>query len=374
MTTLTARFIMAFSPSHGHDVTHVNKLRHLRCSSKKMRATNASIMFRNVTPHRLFSTQVHELRAALPGVLDGNERSIHDARIGTRRIREILPLLEASKRRKPLEDLQERFKRLGRWLGRVRDADVTVALLSSLETRVPHAAPSLVVVRQQRERERLELVRKLIKRLERLDAVRLVETLDDRPALPALLIWGWRSKHSWQRDSRHTVGDRARDAAEAIDFATGVYFPNRVHAARIAIKKLRYAMEVANETALSELTGAIKELKKAQDLLGDLHDRQALLDALSEGAKSDDPQLAEHMGLVTQVLEAECRELHGEYLLRRKELKVVCRRGIGLQGHRPRTSLITAAAVAASSTLYAAALRTKPSPSIPMFRRSAGGR
>jgi CHAD domain-containing protein len=87
----------------------------------------------------------------LPGVLDGKEGSIHDARIATRRIRELLPLLADAKRRKALDDVYSRFKRLGRSLGRVRDADVRVTLLATLETRMPHAAPALVVLRQQRE-------------------------------------------------------------------------------------------------------------------------------------------------------------------------------------------------------------------------------
>jgi len=136
-------------------------------------------MFEFVTPHGLFRTQIHTLRENLPGVLDGVEASIHDGRIATRRIRELLPLLGDPKRRKTIEGLGSRFKRLGRSLGRVRDADVRVALLASLETRMPHAAPALVVLRQQREQERLTLLRKLIKRLERLEAVRMIEMLDD---------------------------------------------------------------------------------------------------------------------------------------------------------------------------------------------------
>ena len=102
-------------------------------------------MFEFVTPPRLFRTQIHTLRQTLPGVLDGLDSSIHDARIATRRIREVLPLLGDRKRRKHIADLYSRFKRLGKSLGRVRDVDVSVALLASLETRMPHAAPSLVV-------------------------------------------------------------------------------------------------------------------------------------------------------------------------------------------------------------------------------------
>jgi CHAD domain-containing protein len=80
-------------------------------------------MFEFITPDGLFRTQIHTLRETLPGVLDGVADSIHDARIATRRIREVLPLLGDVKRREPIEDLGSRFKRLGRSLGRVRDVD-----------------------------------------------------------------------------------------------------------------------------------------------------------------------------------------------------------------------------------------------------------
>ena len=205
-------------------------------------------MFEFITPYTLFSTQIHTLRGTLPGVLDGIEGSIHDARIATRRIRELLPLLGDMKRRKPIDDLRSRFKRLGRSLGRVRDADVRVALLALLETRMPHAAPALVVLRQQREQERLDLVRKLIKRLERLEAVRLIEMLDQHHvSIASAVSGGVRAGRNWRRDLRYTLRERAGATVDAIDHATGVYFPNRAHAARIAIKKMRYAMEIAHD-------------------------------------------------------------------------------------------------------------------------------
>lgn len=181
-------------------------------------------MFEFVTPHALFRTQIHTLRGTLPGVLDGMEGSIHDARIATRRIRELLRLLGDPKGRKPIEDLFRRFKRIGRSLGRVRDADVRVALLASLETRMPHAAPALVVLRQQREQDRLNLVRKLVKRLERLDAVRMIEMLDEHHlSLGGTPSGRVRSARTWRRDLRYTLRERAGATAEAIEHATGVY-------------------------------------------------------------------------------------------------------------------------------------------------------
>ena len=311
-------------------------------------------MFEFVTPHGLFRTQIPTLRENLPGVLDGVEASIHDGRIATRRIRELLPLLGDPKRRKPIEDLGSRFKRLGRSLGRVRDADVRVALLASLETRMPHAAPALVVLRQQREQERLTLLRKLIKRLERLEAVRMIEMLDDhRLSLAGPVAWAIRSGATWKRDLGYTVRERAAATTEAIDHATGVYFPNRVHGARIAIKKMRYAMEIAHEVGGGDRNAAIRELKKAQDLLGDLHDRQELIDNLIETCPPDQPDAASQVSLLKQVIEAENRDLHTRYLARRGAILEICSAERRHLRRLPSRSLVAAGALAISSGIYA---------------------
>jgi CHAD domain-containing protein len=320
-------------------------------------------MFEFVTPHRLFRTQIHTLRETLPGVLDGLASGVHDARIATRRIREVLPLLGDPKKRKPIADLSSRFKRLGKSLGRVRDVDVRIALLASLETRLPHAAPSLVVLRQQRERERLKLVRKLIKRLERLEAVRLIEMLDDHHfTFPTTLAWTTRAGSSWRRDLKYTLSERARATNEAIDHATGVYFPRRAHAARIAIKKLRYALEIAHETGRADLTAAIRELKKTQDLLGDLHDRQELLDDLTETAGQDQSDNANQVALVRQMIDAECHDIHSRYLARRSGVQEICRGESRVRPHLsalPAPALIGAGALALSSGIYAVSMSSR---------------
>lgn len=309
-------------------------------------------MFEFVTPQTLFRTQIHTLRGTLPGVLDGLSGSIHDARIATRRIRELLPLLGDPKRRKSMEDVYSRFKRLGKSLGRVRDADVRVTLLASLESRMPHVAPALVVLRQQREQERLKLLRKLIKRLERLEAVRMIEMLDEhRLSLAGALSGGVRSGRSWRRDLRYTLRERAGATVEAIEHATGVYFPDRVHAARIAIKRMRYAMEIAHEAG-GDRHAAIRELKKAQDLLGDLHDGQELVDHLTE-TYADNTDISHQVSLVKQVIDAENHDLHARYLERRHVILDICL-GERRQLHRrPTRSLVAAGALALTSGVYA---------------------
>src|SRR5437870_2084396 len=120
-------------------------------------------MFSAATPMGILQSHTLALRNLLPRVYDGEVETVHAARVVSRRIREVVPLTHEWHRRETVTDLEDRFRRIGRSLGRVRDADTRIALLTYLETRVPSAAPSLVVLRRERERKRLGLMRKLIK-------------------------------------------------------------------------------------------------------------------------------------------------------------------------------------------------------------------
>jgi hypothetical protein len=62
-------------------------------------------MFRSATPIAFFQQQTQILRSHLPGVLDGRRDTIHDARIATRRIREVLPLTYEWQRRQAVDGL-----------------------------------------------------------------------------------------------------------------------------------------------------------------------------------------------------------------------------------------------------------------------------
>src|SRR5687768_3280233 len=107
-----------------------------------------------VTPALLLDRQIAKLREHLPGVFDGDAEAIHQARVATRRVRELLPLTLEWRRHRDVDELASRFKVLGRAFGRVRDTDVQIDLIRQLESRMPQASPSLVVLRQSLERQR----------------------------------------------------------------------------------------------------------------------------------------------------------------------------------------------------------------------------
>lgn len=310
-------------------------------------------MLRAPTPIDILRTQATTLAGLLPRLYDGEIEAIHDARVNSRRIREVLPLTGAWYPQDAIEDLEDTFRRIGRSLGRVRDADVRMALLAFLEARIPPAAaPSLQAISRQHEHKRLPLLRKLIKRFERLDVARILEEIAagrTRARRPWASIAG-----GWRDHLRRTVIERAGAARESVDHATGVYFPNRMHAARIAVKKLRYAMEIARETGAGFATkDSIRQLRRTQAVLGDLHDRQVLIDDLPKKAKSGPVEIdSDQIALVIQILEAECRDLHAQFLKRRPQVLDICRRFE--PAHPDRSVAITPAATALviSSALY----------------------
>src|SRR6266851_1745486 len=306
-------------------------------------------MFATTTPIEIFRRQTALLRDLLPGVLDGRADSVHDARIATRRIRAVLPLTHEWQPRRVVDNLSDRFKRMSRALGRIRDADVRIELLRCIEPRIPAIAGSVVRLRQRQEADRLRLVRKLVKRLERLRIEKELARLSPATLWPSSLSW-LAVTASWRNQIRLLVGEHAEDAVDAITHATEVYFPNRAHGARIALKKFRYAAEIASETGVPIGKDLLRTLKKSQDALGRLHDRQALLDDVRDAIESRDASDRELGDLqsIVHFAEAEIADLHRRFVARRDkvieaagEIRKAARRS-----HVPAAALTVATAVA----------------------------
>lgn len=190
-------------------------------------------------------------------------------------------------------------------------------------------------------------MRELIKRLERLDAGGFV---DDLIAHTRHFMQGTASR-AWRNALEKLIASRGQTATEALTHSAGVYFPNRMHATRIALKKLRYSMEVANEVGAAHYADSLRELRKGQQLLGELHDRQELLKEISRrGVDESHAALA----LAEQLLASEIEDYHQRYLGRRQRLFEITRKAHATRPshgwHLP--SIAVASAVAMSSGAY----------------------
>ena len=279
-------------------------------------------MLRTRSPQSLLQDQLSRLVACLPGIREGQDEAIHDARVATRRVRETLVLSGADLGGEQLSHAAEVIQRAGVALGEARDPDVILDLLRGIEDRVSAAAPLIATLRRHTARAQQTARRRLIKEIETLDLCEL-------PRLVARAQrWG-RFKlplghTAWRDRLRSHIGERAADVRRSMLHASGVYFPNRSHAARLAMKKLRYALELAQDTGAWRTPRAIRRLRKAQDVLGQAHDREVLLERLKALAQQDASADRAAVESLVAVLEAEILALYRRYLGMRSDVTAIC--------------------------------------------------
>jgi CHAD domain-containing protein len=145
-----------------------------------------------------------------------------------------------------------------------------------------------------------------------------LEAGDDTPVDRA-----WR----WALDAR--IVRRAGALKRAIRDAGALYLSERLHRVRIALKKLRYAVELAAEASGHQTTAELRALKRTQELLGRLHDHQVLIDRVRQvQASLVPPDITAWRDLDTLVasLDDRCRRLHARYVRDRSDLVAICDR------------------------------------------------
>jgi len=215
-------------------------------------------------------------------------------------------------------------------LGPLREADVLLELIQELEKRghgsdkaALEQVAALVRARRHRAVERVTSkttiaeYRRVSKKLER--ASRFVQE-GQTDAGPGR---GWQ----WALEAR--VARRAAALAASMGSAGAVYLPERLHEVRIALKKLRYAVELNEEAARKKPSSAQRRLKRVQDKLGRLHDLQVLIDHVRQAqAKAADSDVASRrqFNKLVRRLEDDCRRLHARYMRERPKLDALCQR------------------------------------------------
>jgi CHAD domain-containing protein len=91
-----------------------------------------------------------------------------------------------------------------------------------------------------------------------------------------------------------------------------MYDPDRLHAVRIAFKKLRYALELSHAEAAAE---TLEVLRRAQVRLGHLHDVQDLLThVIAAAADQGRTTLGAGIAQIAGDLERECRGIHAAFI------------------------------------------------------------
>ncbi len=259
----------------------------------------------------LLDRRIRALRRHLPAAVAGNGVGVHQARVASRRLREAVPVLARDVASRKGKKAQRTLGKLTRALGTVRELDVTLTVLDGLarEGRAPAAAMDDVRLHVVAERERRRV--RMLQRLGRID----IGKLERRLAAIGSTLQDTSSEH-WRAALAGRIAKRARALGAAISAAGQLYDAESLHRVRIAVKKLRYALEIAAGTGTEAAAPLVGTLKRAQDALGRLHDLQVLEGHVAAVQERDAGRGRDEEGLATlaRVLADECRHLHGDYI------------------------------------------------------------
>jgi CHAD domain-containing protein len=252
------------------------------------------------------------LKRYLPVAIAGNDQAVHQARVTTRRLREAVPVLSTGLTGSKAGKAGRKIRRLTRALGSVRELDVTVQLLDEL-ARSPQVSRDAVEDVRARVMKERDAKRKVM--VERLEDVN-IDKLERRLASVGAAL-DEATSEPWRKALAARLLVRSRRLTLAMNDAGHMYAADRLHAVRIAAKKLRYGLELAAGSGLPQAAPHVRTIKRAQDTLGKLHDLQVLqthVAAVQAEPRTGRPQSRIALEELARQIEDRCRHLHGRYV------------------------------------------------------------
>jgi len=286
----------------------------------------------------LLGTCVGRFAKTLHGLEQGDVRALHRARVGSRRLRELLPTLQV-KNPAVSRKLSKRLRKVTTRLGTVRELDVLLLLIDQLHLSRRDRSSAVgrvgVTVAKERDEARKHLFERLpIEEMRRI--VRKLEGVADELS-KAEASRSSSADRSWLWVVEARVARRASRLTMAINDAGAMYVPERLHVARIALRKLRYAVELAADIRGTQTDPALRALGRAQDLLGRVHDIQMMLDRVRQVQASLVPPnvtVWRELDALVVSLEDDCRRLHARYMRAREALAALAARLSGAEKGR----------------------------------------
>jgi CHAD domain-containing protein len=212
----------------------------------------------------------------------GDAEVLHRMRVASRRLRVGFHTFASLFPAGDLKQLQRELRRITRLLGAVRTLDVNARLLRGATDRLPSSTRAVRATLEQHL-----LVERATRMVELRELLHLLETgkLDQR--LEALI----------ERRDRHLDNKRLqRDAAEQLHDLRRVlrrrhkqFLKKRsghcFHKFRIAAKHYRYGLEAVQAVFHLPMDARIRAVERLQDLMGNCHDVELLLDHLRDAER-----------------------------------------------------------------------------------------
>ncbi|MDD1755996.1 MAG: YfcE family phosphodiesterase [Methanomassiliicoccales archaeon] len=274
------------------------------------------------------TTQIGLLKQEGEGAIAQRDvENVHRMRVASRRIRAALDTFEDCVPADRAGSWRKEIRRITRALGAARDVDVQIGFLKgSLPPAGPKEAPGIDLVLRLKTKERARLQPPLVDALQRLEERGvLVEMLEHFKAERERALANGAQQRSpiasqkaWERTHVKVEELVEHEACVHVEQAMAEH-----HAMRISAKRLRYALEMVRPLFDDGLEDEIAQVKKLQDLLGDLHDCDVWVQDLGRSIGS----LRKGGSKLTKGTSAESVEpgmafLMGDRARRRKEIYV----------------------------------------------------
>jgi CHAD domain-containing protein len=203
--------------------------------------------------------------------------TIHDLRVASRRLQQVLRLLVPSAKSSGDKKLLRKLRKVRRGFGACRNLDACISLIDDKVETTPtasqrHAWDALKHWLEEKRLVEIDRGRGELRQHDLLSFIDRVQTrIDNIAEEPEGVVQLW---------------DRARDALiewrSALDAAKNDAQVDRIHAFRIAGKRLRYRAESLVELGHSTLKPMVANLKALQDDLGAWHDHVVLRELIAE--------------------------------------------------------------------------------------------
>ncbi len=254
--------------------------------------------------HDLALKQLDRFMSYEPKVLRGDDPdAIHDMRVASRRLQQILDLMYPKPRPHTVRTLRRQIRRTRRGLGEVRNCDVLLAHVGRQIARRRGAPRALWTAVEHYLRERrAESFQRALRKLSKVNLavfyVQMKTCLEPGPAHTH------HHAHAAAELAPEDFYQRVRQSLErlASDWSARVEQSRQdsrgpvIHGARIATKRLRYLIEVLAAFEVEGSEDVLAWLRALQTHLGDWHDREVLEQMMIEMVARPD-FLRDHLDL-----------------------------------------------------------------------------
>ena len=225
-----------------------------------------------------FRRQAKRLSSQFDGVRAAEDiEAIHRARVASRRLRAALRMFQDCMVPEVHARWQKSIRRITAALGGARDADVQIDFLCRELCDIPEPPlfPGVAMLLAKLEKERERLQPKVVKAVDKIERSGVIGEM--RASLAALRGERVADKETPDLSAVFSEAERRIHAQleELLAHEGGLANPDAKeehHAMRIAVKRLRYTLEIVQTPFKGVLDEPVQMLKTLQTFLGDIHD------------------------------------------------------------------------------------------------------